>query len=210
MVGAIASQTAVKGLSAQDYRDDFMGRLSALAAAHDAAFQTEAGTDLATLITRLLEPYVDGAWGDVVTIERGASGRYSRAENSGARLRSARARDQCREAWRACRRRKDGCASPGPSRRRKHRDLPASALAGAGRSLVGTPASQGFGMKLIKATATELGGEAGAGLCAARPGSQNYGAAQLKLWHRSTAIIVKNIAEPINMRDLPHLDGAAR
>ena len=69
MVGAIASQTAVQNLSVREYRDDFMGRLAALATAHEAAFQTEAGTDLAALITRLLEPYVHGAWGEVVTIE---------------------------------------------------------------------------------------------------------------------------------------------
>ena len=69
IIGAIASQTAVEGLSAQDYRDDFMGRLAALAAAHEAAFQSEAGIDLAILIRRLLDPYTHRAWGDVVTIE---------------------------------------------------------------------------------------------------------------------------------------------
>ena len=71
IIGAIANQTAVEGLSAQDYRNDFMGRLSALAAAHEIAFQTEAGADLSRLLTRLLDPYVHRAWGNVVTIEGG-------------------------------------------------------------------------------------------------------------------------------------------
>ena len=55
MVGAIALRPRSRTLG-QRYRDDFMGRLAALAAAHEAAFQTEAGTDLAALIDRLLDP----------------------------------------------------------------------------------------------------------------------------------------------------------
>ena len=71
IVGAIASQTAVHSPSVPDYRDDFMGRLSALATAHEAAFQSEDGCDLEALITRLLDPYVHGAWSELVTVEPG-------------------------------------------------------------------------------------------------------------------------------------------
>jgi hypothetical protein len=75
IIGAIANQTAVEGLSARDYRIDFMGRLAALTAAHEAAFQAEAGVDLAALINRLLEPYVHGEWGDVM-VEGGQRSPY--------------------------------------------------------------------------------------------------------------------------------------
>jgi PAS domain S-box-containing protein len=57
MVGAIARQTGVEGCSGEDYRDDFLGRLEALAAAHEAAFEEQNGSDLAALVGRLLEPY---------------------------------------------------------------------------------------------------------------------------------------------------------
>ena len=71
VVGAIAHQTATKNVSGQEYRDRFMGRLTALATAHEAAFQTETDTDLATLIDRLLEPYAHLAQGEAITIEPG-------------------------------------------------------------------------------------------------------------------------------------------
>ena len=71
VVGAIAHQTTAKNVSGQEYRDRFMGRLAALATAHEAAFQTEADADLATLIDRLLEPYAHTAQGEVITIEPG-------------------------------------------------------------------------------------------------------------------------------------------
>ncbi|MFZ1430546.1 MAG: PAS domain S-box protein [Geminicoccaceae bacterium] len=71
MVGAIVHQTAVKGISAQEYRDILMGRLAALTVAHEAAFQTETGTDLTALIIRLLDPYVHGPSGELLTIEAG-------------------------------------------------------------------------------------------------------------------------------------------
>ena len=157
IVGAIASQTAVTGLSAQDYRDDFMGRLSALAAAHDAAFQAEAGADLATLITRLLEPYVHGAWGDVVTIEGGqavdipkqriqalAFVLHELATNAVKHGALSMPEGRLRISWTI------EAASIGTCLIMRWQEL--------GGPPVGTPASQGFGMKLIKATATELGG----------------------------------------------------
>src|SRR6476646_361388 len=56
MVSAIAHQTAVEGHSAREYRDSLMGRIVALAAAHDAAFQKDTGVELASLVARLLEP----------------------------------------------------------------------------------------------------------------------------------------------------------
>ena len=69
MVSAIAHQTAVEGHSAREYRDSFMGRIVALAAAHDAAFQKDTGVELASLVARLLEPYAHGAGHETVLIE---------------------------------------------------------------------------------------------------------------------------------------------
>jgi two-component sensor histidine kinase len=69
MVGAIAHQTKVEHVTAEAYRASLMGRITALAAAHEAAFQTDTGTDLGSLIGRLLEPYVDDGCDGVVTIE---------------------------------------------------------------------------------------------------------------------------------------------
>ena len=71
MVGAIAQQTAVAGCSSEDYRDTFLGRLRALLAAHEAAFQEQNGTDLAALIARLLEPYTHASQGKAIAIEAG-------------------------------------------------------------------------------------------------------------------------------------------
>jgi PAS domain S-box-containing protein len=68
IVAAIANQTPVEGVSAPEYRSNLTGRLNALAAAHEASFQIERGTDLQTLITRLLTPYIPGAFGERVAI----------------------------------------------------------------------------------------------------------------------------------------------
>ena len=69
MVSAIVHQTKVEHITAEAYRASLMGRITALAAAHEAAFQTDAGADLASLIGRLLEPYVDDPCREMVTIE---------------------------------------------------------------------------------------------------------------------------------------------
>lgn len=69
MVGAIVHQTKAAHVTAEAYRASLMGRITALAAAHEAAFQTDAGADLASLIGRLLEPYVGDGCDDLVTIE---------------------------------------------------------------------------------------------------------------------------------------------
>jgi PAS domain S-box-containing protein len=57
LVQALARQTRIKGRSAEQYRDSLLGRVEALAVAHDLAFGNEA--DLATLVARTLEPYID-------------------------------------------------------------------------------------------------------------------------------------------------------
>lgn len=56
-VQALARQTRVEGRSVEAYRDAFLGRLEALAHAHDLAFGTDDGVDLATLAAMTLEPY---------------------------------------------------------------------------------------------------------------------------------------------------------
>lgn len=71
VVSAIAQQTRVQGMSAEQYRANLMGRIGALAAAHDAAFQADTGVDLAALVARLLEPYADRAEAPAITIEAG-------------------------------------------------------------------------------------------------------------------------------------------
>ena len=64
VVEALARLTGVEGRSAEQYRDDFLGRLRALTRAHAPAlaFPTADGVDLASLAGPILEPYVgDGA-----------------------------------------------------------------------------------------------------------------------------------------------------
>jgi PAS domain S-box-containing protein len=56
MVRALARRTGAEGRSGEQYRDAFLGRLEALAVAHELAFGTD-GVDLATLVGRTLEPY---------------------------------------------------------------------------------------------------------------------------------------------------------
>lgn len=54
---SIANQTATEGRSAEEYRDAFLGRFSALVEAQDLAFSEQKETGLAALIERLLAPY---------------------------------------------------------------------------------------------------------------------------------------------------------
>jgi PAS domain S-box-containing protein len=57
MVQALARQAGTEGHSAEQYRDAFLGRLEALAHAHDLAFGEKDDAGLATLVERILEPY---------------------------------------------------------------------------------------------------------------------------------------------------------
>ncbi|MBX9462588.1 MAG: histidine kinase [Aquamicrobium sp.] len=68
---SIARQTATKGRSAEQYRDDFLGRFGALIAAQDLAFADQGEGDLATLIERVFAPYTANP--DAVVIEPGAA-----------------------------------------------------------------------------------------------------------------------------------------
>jgi PAS domain S-box-containing protein len=157
IVGAIASQTAVHSPSMPEYRDDFMGRLSALATAHEAAFQSEDGCDLEALITRLLDPYVHGAWSEFVVLEPGPAVTLPRervqafafvmhelATNAVKHGALANPEGRLRLAWSTADA-ANGCYL--------HLDWQEQ-----GSREVSPPASQGFGMKLIRLTAAELGG----------------------------------------------------
>jgi two-component sensor histidine kinase len=157
IVSAIARQTAVEDHSAEEYRHDFLGRLAALVAAHEAAFQTEAGVDLATLITRLLEPYTHRAWGDVVMIEGPAADIPRQKIQALAFVLHELATNAV----------KHGALSLPEGRLRIFWTVEASSN---GRYLqlswqeregpaVVPPTSQGFGMRLIMAEAVELGGK---------------------------------------------------
>ena len=156
IIGAIANQTAVEGLSAQDYRNDFMGRLSALAAAHEIAYQTEAGADLSRLITRLLDPYVHRAWGNVITIEGGpavsipqrkiqslAFVLHELATNAVKHGALSVPQGRLRISWTA------EASGEGSCLQLSWREL--------GGPAVVPPAARGFGIKLINAAAMELG-----------------------------------------------------
>jgi PAS domain S-box-containing protein len=160
MVHAIAQQTTVKDLSAQKYRDNFVGRLEALAAAHEAAFQAETGTDLAALITRLLKPYVHGSPGEVITVEAGppvnlphgkvqalAFVVHELATNAVKHGALSKPEGQLRLAWNIEE------AGGGYYLHLNWQEI--------GGPLTGPPTSHGFGMKLIRfASAGELGGGA--------------------------------------------------
>ena len=158
MVGAIAGQTSIEKHSAREYRDDFLGRLAALTTAHEAAFETEAGTDLAALITRLLEPYVGGTSGNAVTVDPGPSVNLPReriqalafvlhelATNAVKHGALSTPRGRVRLAW-ATEENTDG--------HRLHLEWQER-----GGPAVAAPSSQGFGLKLINFTAAALGGE---------------------------------------------------
>lgn len=55
---SLARNTATEGRSATQYRDDFMGRFSALVEAQDLAFDEQTATDLEALVLRILAPYM--------------------------------------------------------------------------------------------------------------------------------------------------------
>jgi PAS domain S-box-containing protein len=57
VVRALARRTGAEGRSGEQYRDALLGRLEALAAAHELAFGAGSGVDLAALVERTLEPY---------------------------------------------------------------------------------------------------------------------------------------------------------
>ncbi|WP_370677102.1 HWE histidine kinase domain-containing protein [Pleomorphomonas sp. PLEO] len=54
---SIARRTTTEGRTAEEYRNDVLGRLDALASAHDVGFSEEQDTGLAVLIQRVLAPY---------------------------------------------------------------------------------------------------------------------------------------------------------
>jgi two-component sensor histidine kinase len=54
---SIARQTTTKGRSAEEYRDDFLGRFDALVGSQDLAFDEQRETDIADLLERILYPY---------------------------------------------------------------------------------------------------------------------------------------------------------
>lgn len=57
VIQALARQTTTEGRTAEQYRDDLIGRLSALIAAENHAFDEQQSTDLKELIEHLLAPY---------------------------------------------------------------------------------------------------------------------------------------------------------
>lgn len=54
---SIARRTTTKGRTAEEYREDLLGRFSALAEAHDVGFAEQGDTGLELLIERVLAPY---------------------------------------------------------------------------------------------------------------------------------------------------------
>ncbi|MEX6506350.1 HWE histidine kinase domain-containing protein [Jiella sp. M17.18] len=67
---SIAQHTATEGRSAEEYRDDFLGRFGALAHAQDLAFSDLEETKLKALAERIFAPYM--AAPDAVLLEPGA------------------------------------------------------------------------------------------------------------------------------------------
>ncbi|PRH88976.1 histidine kinase [Labrys okinawensis] len=67
---AIARQTTTEGRSAEEYRDDFLGRFGALVESQDLAFTEEGDTGLGALIERILRPYATAP--ESLVIEPGA------------------------------------------------------------------------------------------------------------------------------------------
>lgn len=57
VIQALATQTTTAGRSADEYRDAFLGRLSALIEAEDLAYGEQIETDLKELIERIFAPY---------------------------------------------------------------------------------------------------------------------------------------------------------
>ena len=68
---SIARNTASEGRSATEYREDFLGRLDALAEAQNLAFAEQKETGLAVLVERILAPYTANP--AAVEIEPGAA-----------------------------------------------------------------------------------------------------------------------------------------
>lgn len=54
---SIARRTTTKGRTAEEYREDLLGRFGALAEAHDVGFAEQGETGLAMLVERVLAPY---------------------------------------------------------------------------------------------------------------------------------------------------------
>lgn len=54
---AIARQASTEGLTAEEFRDAFLGRLTAMVEAHDVSFGSETGGGLTRLVERVLAPY---------------------------------------------------------------------------------------------------------------------------------------------------------
>jgi two-component sensor histidine kinase len=69
VIQALARQTVAEDRSGAEYRDAFLGRLEALTHAHELAFGTGGGVDLATLAEGVLEPYTVG--NGAVAVEAG-------------------------------------------------------------------------------------------------------------------------------------------
>ena len=66
---SIARQTATEGRSAEEYRDDFLGRFGALVEAQDLSLAEHKETNLGTLLERILSPYATDP--EAVVIQRG-------------------------------------------------------------------------------------------------------------------------------------------
>lgn len=66
---SIAAHTATKGRTAEEYRDDFLGRFNALVEAQDLGLGAEKQADLKSLLGRILSPY--GTLESAVVIEPG-------------------------------------------------------------------------------------------------------------------------------------------
>jgi two-component sensor histidine kinase len=66
---SLARQTPVEGVSAEEYRDTFLGRFSALIDAQDLAFSEQEDVGLGGLLERILAPY--SADRDAVVIDAG-------------------------------------------------------------------------------------------------------------------------------------------
>jgi PAS domain S-box-containing protein len=160
MVGALARQTRAEGRSGEEYRDIFLGRFAALVAAHEAAFEEQDGTDLATLVARLLEPYPHASSNEAIAVEPGPPVSLPRgkvqplafvlhelATNAVKHGALSTAGGQLRVAWRV-EQTSRGC----------YLHLSWQELGG---PPVEPPITPGFGMKLIRvASAGELGGGA--------------------------------------------------
>jgi len=69
VVHSMARQTSTEGRSAQQFRDDFLGRFAALVDAQDMAFAEQGEAGMAALFERVLAPYATNP--DAIVIERG-------------------------------------------------------------------------------------------------------------------------------------------